>query len=111
METVRNLAARLAPWLRQTSTILGISTLLGLLVSVLTGELTWAAALPIAVGAVVSMALPGQTAASTVAGQIAMDVVVAANPATRTQGLKSLSRDLPNIVTVLPDTPKGGSPG
>lgn len=101
MQGTSNWKPRLAAWLRQTSTIIGISALLGVLVSVALGECTWMVALPVAVSAVVSMALPGQPDASTLAAKVALEVVAATNPATRGAALRELSKDVPHVVTVI----------
>ena len=49
--------------LRQPSTVAGLAALCGALEAVLTKQMTWAAALPIVVGAVVSVLLPDNNAA------------------------------------------------
>lgn len=102
---ITGLVARATPWLRQTTTIIGISALLGVLVSVLLGEMTWAVALPLAVSAVVSMAMPGHPEASVVLTQLTVDALAAQNPATRAQGLKALATDLPKSVNVILTVP------
>ena len=99
--TITTLVARATPWLRQTTTIIGISGLPGVMVSVLLGEMTWAMALPLAVSAIVSMAMPGHPEASVVLTQVAVDAMAARNPATRAQALKALASDLPKSVDVL----------
>lgn len=64
-------ASTIAAWLRQTSTILGISTIVGLVSAVLGGQMTWAAATPGILGAVAAILLPGQAP-----GQASGSVVV-----------------------------------
>lgn len=99
-------AGRAAPWLRQTSTITGISALIGLCVAVLTGEMTWQAALPVAAGAIVAMVLPGHPEAQTVFAQVAVDAAALANPATRGDAVKALVRDVPSAVRITATTEK-----
>lgn len=50
-------------WLRQPTTIGGLSGLVAAISALVTGQLTGAQALPIIAGALVSMALPDNTAA------------------------------------------------
>lgn len=112
MQFIMVTVARCAPWLRQTSTILGISTLLGVLISVATGELTWQLALPLAVGALVSMLLPEHPEAGGLAAKVAAEVVAATNPATRSAALRELGKDLPaGVVTVGMTLQKPAEPG
>ncbi len=66
----------LLSWLRQPTTIAGISGLVATIAALATRQLTLAQALPLLAGASVSMALPDNTgarqAAETLASQIAI---------------------------------------
>jgi hypothetical protein len=53
----------LLAWLRQPTTIAGISGLVATIAALLTAQLSWAQALPLLAGAAVSMALPDNTSA------------------------------------------------
>lgn len=50
-------------FLRQPSTVAGLAALCGTLEAALSGQMTWPAALPFLVGAVVSILLPDNSAA------------------------------------------------
>lgn len=51
-------AASIGAWLRQTTTIAGLSTIVGTVCAVLGGQLTWPQAVPLFCGAVAAMLLP-----------------------------------------------------
>ena len=103
-----SVASRAAPWLRQTSTITGISTCIGLIVAIFTGEMTWPMALPVAAGALAAMLLPGHPEAQAMVTRVAVDAAALANPQTRADGLKALGRDMPDAVTVAVSARESG---
>ena len=53
--------AGIAAWMRQTSTIAGVSTIVGALAGIYGGQLTWSSATPLFLGAVSAIMLPGNT--------------------------------------------------
>jgi hypothetical protein len=77
---------KLRVWLRQPTTVAGISALLGTGVALLLGQLTIAAAIPLLTGAVVSIVLPDNSAAKQQATVVAQDIVA---QITDKQGAKS----------------------
>lgn len=95
--TVRGVAG----WLRQTSTIMGLSTLLGIVISLVLGEVTFQLAVPVAAGALLAMAMPGHPEAQAVVAKLAVDAVAIANPLTRNAGLKAVASDLPPAVNAF----------
>jgi hypothetical protein len=67
--------AKLSTWLRQPTTVAGISALLGTLVAVLLGQVSLVAAVPLVAGAAVSMVLPDNTVARQQASTVAQEIV------------------------------------
>lgn len=55
--------AKIAAFLRQPSTVLGLSTLAGLGTAFATGQLTWQGAVPAVAGALAAIALPDNAGA------------------------------------------------
>jgi hypothetical protein len=66
---------KLSAWLRQPTTVAGISALLGTVVAVLLGQMSVAAAVPLVTGAAVSMVLPDNSAARQQAATVAQEIV------------------------------------
>jgi hypothetical protein len=66
---------KLSVWLRQPTTVAGISALLGTVVAVLLGQMSVAAAVPLVTGAAVSMVLPDNSAARQQAATVAQEIV------------------------------------
>ncbi len=66
---------KLSTWLRQPTTVAGISALLGTAVAVLLGQMSLAAAVPLVAGAAVSMVLPDNSGARQQATTLAQEVV------------------------------------
>jgi hypothetical protein len=66
---------KLKSWLRQPTTVAGISALLGTAVAVLLGQMSGVAAVPLVAGAAVSMILPDNSAAKQQATSVAQDIV------------------------------------
>ena len=54
---------RIALWAKQPTSVAGFATILGTFTAVLSHQLSWAQAVPLLVGAAVSVALPDNTAA------------------------------------------------
>ena len=52
----------LQKFIHQPTTIAGLASLAGIVEAVLSGHMTWQAAIPVAVGAVVAIAIPDNTA-------------------------------------------------
>jgi hypothetical protein len=53
----------LQSWLGQKTTIAGLATILGTISAALTGQMTWQAAIPVMIGAVVAAVMPETPAA------------------------------------------------
>jgi hypothetical protein len=66
---------KLSTWLRQPTTVAGISALLGTAVAVLLGQMSFAAAVPLVAGAAVSMVLPDNTSARQQVSTVAQEIV------------------------------------
>ena len=58
-------------WLRQPTSVAGISTLLGTLSALVTQQVTWAQAMPLIVGGLASIALPDNASARAYAALLA----------------------------------------
>ncbi len=67
-------------WLRQPTTVAGISALIATLSALLTKQLTWPQAIPILVGGAASMMLPDNTNARQQAQQLAGELVATIIP-------------------------------
>ena len=67
--------AKLSAWLRQPTTVAGISALLGTVVAVLLGQVSLVAAVPLVAGAAVSMVLPDNSVARRQASTVAQEIV------------------------------------
>ena len=90
-------------WLRQGTTILGIATLIGLAAAVIAKQVTYAEAIPAAVGAVVAIALPQRTDAQAAAKQAATDAVAAVAAKGTGTSAFTLGADLVTLAGMLPD--------
>lgn len=64
---------KLTGWLRQPSTIAGLSGLVAIVCALLTGQIDWAQAAPLIAGAAVSIAMPDNTGARQAAQTLARD--------------------------------------
>jgi hypothetical protein len=62
-------------WLQQPTSIAGVSALVGTVSAVLTHQLGWSQAVPLLAGALVSIAIPDNTAVKAAAETLAQDVV------------------------------------
>ena len=62
-------------WLRQPTTVAGISALIATISALLMEQITWPQAIPILVGSTVSMLLPDNTNARQQAQQLAGEIV------------------------------------
>ncbi len=62
-------------WVRQPTTVAGISALIATISALVLQQLTWPQAIPVLVGAAVSMLLPDDTGARQQAQQIAGELV------------------------------------
>ncbi len=65
----------LRTWLRQPTTVAGISALIATVSALLMNQIGWVQAVPILVGSAVSMLLPDNTAAHEQAQQLASEVI------------------------------------
>ncbi len=108
-----NLAAAVA-WLRQPTSIAGISAMAGTLTAVAAGDMTWPVAAPLLVGGLIALAVPEMPKAASDGGRLTADVLAAAasrNPAAVAVALGDavqVASDLAPVVTVamsLPVTP------
>ena len=66
---------KIRAWASEPTSVAGFATILGSLTALLSHQLTWAQAVPLLVGAVVSLALPDNTGARTGAVALASAVV------------------------------------
>jgi hypothetical protein len=66
---------QLSTWVRQPTTIAGISALFGTLVALALQQMGWAEAVPLLTGSAISMILPDNTAAKQQAVTVAADIV------------------------------------
>ena len=65
----------LRAWLRQPTTVAGISALIATTSALLMDQIAWAQAVPILVGSAVSMLLPDNTGAHQQAQQLATEIL------------------------------------
>ncbi len=65
----------LRAWLRQPTTVAGISAVIGTISAMLMGQLAWPQAVPLLVGSAVSMLLPDNAGAHVQAQQLATEIV------------------------------------
>ena len=65
----------LRAWLRQPTTVAGISAVIATVSALLMDQIAWAQAVPILVGSAVSMLLPDNTGAHEQAQQLASEIV------------------------------------
>ena len=66
----------LRAWLRQPTTVAGISAVIATVSALLMDQIAWAQAVPILVGSAVSMLLPDNTGAHEQAQQLASEIVM-----------------------------------
>ena len=66
-------------WAREPTSVAGFATILGTFTAMLSHQLTWAQAIPLLVGSVVSIALPDNTGARAGAVALAGAVVTTIN--------------------------------
>ena len=64
-------------WVRQPTTVAGISTVAGTGMGILSGTVTWQAAVPIVLGGIVAMVLPDNSGARNSVERTAADAMVA----------------------------------
>ena len=69
----------LRAWLRQPTTVAGISAVIATVSALLMDQIAWAQAVPIFVGSAVSMLLPDNTEAHKQAQQLASEIVTKLN--------------------------------
>ncbi len=65
----------LRAWMRQPTTVAGISALIATASALLMGQIAWSQAVPILVGSAVSMLLPDNTGAHEQAQQLASEII------------------------------------
>ena len=97
---------KLAPvvaWLRQTSTILGIATLAGIVAALASHQVTWAEAIPGGVAALIAMAIPGHPDAQAAATKAATDAVRVVQSRGLGGSTLALGADLVTLAGSLPD--------
>ena len=70
---------KLQNWLKQPTSVAGLAAMFGTVSALMSQQLTWAQAGPLLVGAVVSIALPDNSAAQTGAVSIASGAIAAIN--------------------------------
>jgi hypothetical protein len=66
---------RFTTWVRQPTTVAGISALFGTIVALALQQMGWAEAVPLLTGAAISMILPDNTAAKQQAVTVAAEIV------------------------------------
>jgi hypothetical protein len=67
----------LLAYLRQPTSIAGISAIVGTLMGLLSGNMTWESAAPLLVGAMVAIILPDNTSAKVAAATLVKDAIAA----------------------------------
>lgn len=85
---------RLAAWARQTSTILGIVGIVGIVVGVVLGEMSWSLAIPAVASAVTALVLPGHPEAEASVRRAAEVAVQLADKESRGAAIAALPADL-----------------
>ena len=86
----------LLAWLRQTSTILGLATSVGIVTAALQHTMSWDVAAPGLAGALVSMLMPGHPDVETMARRAALDAVLLAQHDPRFVGAAGFATDVGN---------------
>jgi hypothetical protein len=76
---------QIVTWLRQPTSVAGISALLAVATGMASHQLTLAQGLPVLIGAVVSIVLPDNTAMKTDAIALSQDLIAALNAKGNTQ--------------------------
>ncbi len=71
---------KLRHWAREPTSVAGFATILGTCTAMLSHQLTWAQAIPLMIGALVSIALPDNTGARAGAVALASALVSKFNP-------------------------------
>jgi hypothetical protein len=66
---------KVSAWIRQPTTVAGISALLGTAVALVLGQMSLTAAIPLLTGAAISMVLPDNSLARQQATAVAQDIV------------------------------------
>jgi hypothetical protein len=66
---------KLSTWLRQPTTVAGISALLGTAMALALGQMSFAAAVPLLTGAAISIVLPDNSVAKQQAAAVAQEIV------------------------------------
>ncbi|HEY0203829.1 MAG TPA: hypothetical protein VGC15_06760 [Acetobacteraceae bacterium] len=84
----------LVSWLRQTSTILGFATAVGIIAAVLQGTMGWDVAVPGLAGALVSVLMPGHPDVETAARRAALDAVLLVQRDPRFPGMVGFASDV-----------------
>ena len=90
-----------AAWLRQTSTIIGICGVVGILMSVLGGTLLWAQALPALAASLTAMLMPGHPDAADAVRAAAADAVALSDATKRATALRDLPAHLGDVAEQL----------
>ena len=75
---------RLRAWLRQPTTVAGISALIATISALILHQVNWTQAVPLLVGSLVSMVLPDDSAAGPQAQRVADELVARINIAKET---------------------------
>jgi hypothetical protein len=70
--------AKLLVWLKQPTSVVGLSGIFGTVAAVLSGSMTWQAAVPLFAGAITAIILPDNSAEKTDVQAVAAAVVKAA---------------------------------
>lgn len=81
-------------WLRQTSTILGLAGVAGIVVGAVMGELQWNLAIPALASSLVAIVMPGHPEAAEAVRAAAADAVALSDAATRAAALRTMPADL-----------------
>jgi hypothetical protein len=94
-----------ANWLRQPSSVTGLSALMGAGAGVLGGQLTPTAAIPVLVFGAMAMLLPDNTAARQDARKLAGDALALAQGETAAAGVAPVVQDVASLVADLSAPP------
>ena len=80
----------LIAWLRQPSSVAGISTIVGTAMGVLTGTVTWQIGVPLLAGALAAIVLPDNAGAKTTIEHATADLIAAEQAVIKTSGMATV---------------------
>lgn len=101
-------ATKTVAFLRQPSTVLGLSALIGALTALVTGQLNWQGAVPAVAGALAAILLPDNAGAQTAIKDAAVAVVAAEQAVV---AASCISQGTSSLVPEVPAKPVTGPSG